>query len=157
MVLLLSLPVQSSVLQPLYHDLLSRLKVNQHFPSVIISTHETVEGLGLGSMEYEQIVEAINLFVSLYQSPTPSVYLLHDSLELMQVEVGLNSPVLETGYKKYGYLVSQSWIQSLWEATFYCSLTIQVPRYLFWVSSRTNDIPIMKKACSLKIFTSNEI
>ena len=61
-------------------------------------------------MEYEQTIEAINLFVSLYQSATPSAQLLKDSLELMQVEVGLDIPVLEANYKKFGYLVTYCWI-----------------------------------------------
>ena len=72
----------------------------------MIYAYTAVGGLGLGSMEYEQTMEAINLFVSLYQSATPSAQLLKDSLELMQVEVGLDIPVLEADYKKFGYLVT---------------------------------------------------
>ena len=53
-------------------------------------------------------MEVINLFASLYQLVTPSSNLLRDSLELTQVEVGLNSLVLEADYKKFGYLVTGS-------------------------------------------------
>ena len=65
-----------------------------------------VGDLGLGFIEYEQTVEAINLFISLYQSATPSTQLLKDSLELIQVEVGLDILVLEADYKKFGHLVT---------------------------------------------------
>ena len=72
----------------------------------MIYAHTIVGGLGLGSIEYEQTMEAINLFVSLYQLAMPSTQLLKDSLELMQVKVGLDIPVLEADYKKFRYLVT---------------------------------------------------
>ena len=49
----------------------------------MVTTHPTVVGLGLSSIEYKQVVEAINLFISLYHSPTSSAPLLNESLELM--------------------------------------------------------------------------
>ena len=51
-------------------------------------------GLGLGSIEVKQITEARNLFITFYLSQTPSSQLLRDRLELMQVEVGIDLPVL---------------------------------------------------------------
>ena len=65
---------------------------------MIVTAHLTIAGLGLSSIEYEQVVEAINLFISLYHSPTLSALLLNESLELMQVEVRINTPVLEADY-----------------------------------------------------------
>ena len=110
MALLLLLLVTDFVLQPLYQELLPRIKVNRNFPQIMIYIHITVGGLGLGSMEYEQTVKAINLFISLYQSAISSTQLLKDSLELIQVEVGLDISVLEADYKKFGYLVTYCWI-----------------------------------------------
>ena len=72
----------------------------------MISIHSVVRGLGLESLELKQTVEAINLFVALFQSDTPSSKLLIDSLELLQVEIGLDYSVLEQDFNKYGYLVS---------------------------------------------------
>ena len=74
----------------------------------MICLYSTVDSLDLNSMEYEQTVEVINLFVSLYQSVTLSTNLLRDSLELTQVEISLNSPVLEADYKKFAHLVTCS-------------------------------------------------
>ena len=53
------------------------------FPKYMIMVHPTVGGLGLGSLELEQMVEAVNLFISLYLLPTLSSNLICDSLELM--------------------------------------------------------------------------
>ena len=110
----------------MYRELLLRIKVNRHFPSVIISAHPIVRGICLGSIEYEQIVEAINLFVSLYHLATPSALLLCESLELMQIKVGIDILVLKADYKSFGYLASRCWIQSLWEATSDFGITIYV-------------------------------
>ena len=75
--------------------------------------HSALDGLRLGSLEYEQIVEAFNLFISLYYSATPTENLLVDSLKLMQIELGLDSPILEADYLVVGYLVTKEQLQSL--------------------------------------------
>ena len=67
---LLSLSVHKLILQPLYQELLPRIKVNRHFPSVMVTAHLTTVGLDLSSIEYEQVIEAINLFTLLYHSST---------------------------------------------------------------------------------------
>ena len=47
----------------------------------MITSHVADEGLGLGSLEVEQIVEAVNLMISLFHSPTLVSYLLRESLK----------------------------------------------------------------------------
>jgi len=54
-----------------------------------------VGGLGLGSIEMEEVVEVLHLIISMKLFPTPSALLLTESLELLQLEVGLECPVLE--------------------------------------------------------------
>ena len=76
----------------------------------MVTAHPAVGRLGLGSLEYEQTIEASNLFLSLYISPTPSSNLLRDSLELMQIKLGLDSLVLEANYTEYGALVTRGWL-----------------------------------------------
>ena len=102
---LLSFPIHKLILQPLYQELLPRIKINRYFLSVMVTAYPTVAGLGLGLIEYEQVVEVINLFISLYHSPTLLASLLNESLELMQVKVGINTPVLEADYRSFGFLV----------------------------------------------------
>ena len=45
-------------------------------------------------MEVQQIIEAVDLLVLLYNSLTLAKYLIRDSLELLQLESGLVSPIL---------------------------------------------------------------
>jgi len=49
----------------------------------MISAPISLGGLGLPSLEVEQLVEAINLITTLFGSKTPSYPLLCDLLELM--------------------------------------------------------------------------
>ena len=73
------------------------------------------------------MVEAINLSISLCQLATLSARLLKHSLELMQVEVGLDISMLKTDYKKFEHLVTCYWIQSLWDATLIFGITLHIP------------------------------
>ena len=124
---------------------------------MIVTAHLTVAGLGLGSMEYERVVEVVNLFILLYHSSTPSAPLLNESLELIQVEVGINTLVLEADYRLFSFLATKCWVQSLWEAISEFRITIYIPNHVYWVSSRINDSTIIQKAVSLKVFSKEEV
>ena len=85
----------------------------------MVTAPESIGGLGLLSIETQQIVEAIDLILSLYNSLSPVKYLLSESLELIQLESGSVNPVLEENYEKYKGLITRSWIQLVWEWTSY--------------------------------------
>ena len=72
----------------------------------MISAPISLGGLGLPSLEVEQLVEAINLITTLFGSKTPSYPLLCDLLELMQLEIGLGYPVVEANFDLYGHLIT---------------------------------------------------
>lgn len=154
---LLSLLSNSKVLEPLHQMLLPKIRVMRNFPKSVAIDHPTVGGLGLRLLEFEQIVDALNLFLTLCASPTPSLNAMIDSLELMQIVPGLESPVLETNHAKYGCLVTKGWIQSLWESLLSFDIVLHVPFHNYLVSLQTNDIAIMKKAVKLKTFLSKRI
>ena len=78
--------------------LLLKLRVIRNFPEVITTAHPAVGGLGLGSTEMEEVAEALNLIISLQLSPTLPASLLTKSLELLQLEVGVEYLVLETEF-----------------------------------------------------------
>ena len=61
--------------------------------------YQVIGDLSLGSTELEQVLEVVDLVVALILSPTSSSHLLIESLELMQLEVGLLSLILEADYR----------------------------------------------------------
>ena len=85
----------------------------RNFPKYIVTAHPIVGELGLGSLEFKQTVEVSNFFISLYVLYTPLSNLLRESLELMQIESSLDSPILEANYTDYSSLITKGWLQSL--------------------------------------------
>ena len=73
----------------------------------MVTNHQTIAGLGLGLIEYEQVVEAINLLISLYHLLTLLALLLNESLELIQIEIRINTQVLEVDYQSFSFLVTK--------------------------------------------------
>ena len=140
--LLLSLSCDRYMLQPLYRSLLPRIRVLRTYLKCMITAHPAVGSLDLGSIEVEQIIETSNLFVTLYLSQTLSSQLLRDSLELMQVEVELDCPVLEENYSDFGHLVTKGWLQSLWELLSFFGIKLHVPSHNYLVSLKTNNVLI---------------
>ena len=99
MVPLLSLPIDSSILHLFCRNLLLWIKVDRNYHTPIIIVLVSFRGqLELPLIEVQQIVEAIDLLVSLFDSPTPTKFLIRDSLELLQLESGLIIPIPEENY-----------------------------------------------------------
>ena len=109
----INLPLDKSVLKPLYSKLLPKLKVNQHFSSIMVQSVALIGGLGLPSLEQEQLADIVGLVISLFPLKSPTSYYLKESLELMQIEVGIDTPVLESNYKKYAHLATLCWLHQL--------------------------------------------
>ena len=74
---------------------------------VIISALVAISGLGLYSLKVESLVEAIGLLTSLHILPILSAVLISDSLELLQLEVGTEVPVLESDYSKFSRYITK--------------------------------------------------
>ena len=81
---------------------------------------------------------------------------MQDSLELIQLEVGLSAPVLEVGYELFSIYLIKGWWQSVWESTCYYRITINIPKYTILTPTATNDITIMKKVVDLKLFSRKQ-
>ena len=59
------------------------MKVNRNYPTTIIIVPVLIDGLGLPSIEVQQIVESIDLFKLLLELFTLAKFLLRDSLEVL--------------------------------------------------------------------------
>ena len=66
----------------------------------MITAPVSIGGLGLHLLEHESL-EAIGLLTLLSLSSMPSAVLIRDSLELLQLEAGVTSLVMEVGYSKF--------------------------------------------------------
>ena len=116
-----------------------------------------MEELGLGLIEMEEVVEALHLIVLMKLSLILSVPLLIESLELLQLEVGIECPVLETEFNQVRFLVTPCWLRLVWEFTSFYKLKLYVPEAEYPTSTITNNHSIIKKALSLQRFTKQEM
>ena len=73
----------------------------------MITTLSLLGGLGLLSLESEQVVKVIDLFISLFDLSILAKFLLRDSLELLQLESGLVQPILELDYIKVSHIITK--------------------------------------------------
>jgi hypothetical protein len=70
-------------------------------------------GLGFKKLEHEQGIESINHIISTYDSPLPTSNLFKQSLEYIQLEVGIDNPVLISSFNHYQHLVTKGWVHSV--------------------------------------------
>ena len=73
----------------------------------MISVPAVLDRLHLHSLEIEQTIKVWNLIISLFTSPTPLAILLRDSLEILQLEIGIGRPIFERKYDKFDSLITK--------------------------------------------------
>jgi len=64
-------------------------------------------GLDLKAIKIEQGIEAITILISTYKSPLPTSKLFIQSLEFIQLEVGLDKPILLSDFTQLKHLVTK--------------------------------------------------
>jgi len=84
----------TNILQPFYYCILPALKVNRYLPNELLSIPTYMGGLDLKAIEIEQGIKAITMIISTYKSPLPTSKLFIQSLEFIQLKVGLDKPIL---------------------------------------------------------------
>jgi len=72
----------------------------------MISCSPYIGCLGLLSIKTEQFIEMIGLVILCFLSKIPTAFYLKDSLELLQLESELNSPIFEADFNQYSLLTT---------------------------------------------------
>jgi hypothetical protein len=106
--------------------LLPAMGINRNFPKLL--THGAVKygGLGIPRVEEEQGIAAIGQLVRYINDPDSMTgKLLQASLETMQVETGVDIPVLQADWNKFGHLATKCYVKSIWEFCSKAGITMQ--------------------------------
>ena len=69
----------------------------------------------------------------------------------------LTDLILEESYKAHEFLVTKSWIQSVWEHLDFFKLSLVLPYKYHLISSFTNNQGIMETACKSKLFNRKQL
>ena len=113
MVPALALQPSSNILQSFYRKLLLKIKVNYNVLLALIPIPSHLGGFNLRTLKIEQYIESIEIVISYFNSCLPTSKLLRQSLEYMQLESGLDVPVLLSSYKDFRILCTEGWLKSL--------------------------------------------
>ena len=154
---LINLPLHLNLLQKLHWHLLPKIQVNRHFLSIIASLTPIISGLGLPSIEVELTIEMIGLVITLLPILVATSFYLKESLELLQLESGLNSTILEADFDKLSFLTTPCWIYHLWSLTNSANLSICLLSIHYPSLQYPNDKTIISRVLELNIFSKEEL
>ena len=83
MVLALIFSPFQNLLYKFHCQLLSRIKINQNVPSVLINTLFYLGDFGLQKLEIKQFLEVVNIFIPSYNMDLLTNHLIIESLEYL--------------------------------------------------------------------------
>ena len=109
------------------------------------------------SLEIEQYVESIGLMISYFLSNLPISNLIKYSLELLQLEIGWDYPILLSNYNKLSFLATNGWLKALWHNLFYCKIKLYLPSTHHPRSHILNNKAIMKMVLEITSFPLEKI
>jgi len=102
----------------LYSACLPKCGVSSKFPVLFRYLPHQYQGLGLPDMYYEQ--ESAKLKELVFKSYTDGVcwQQMELGLEIAQSTIGVRDIIFNTNFIKYGHLLPQTWIKSVWKFIF---------------------------------------
>jgi len=132
------------VVSRLYQTLLPRLGVNRHFPMALRFALPKYQGLGLPNPFWEQGISALSLFLEHANTSSKESVLIHASLELLHLELGIVSNLFDLPYEKWAFLATDCWIKSLWRFVASSNITLTPAAPILPPMQRTADGSIME-------------
>jgi len=135
----------------LYRTLLPRLGVNRHYPVALRHAPTRYHGLGLPHPYWEQGVATLKLFLEFMNTSQPEQSLLLTLLELLQLEVGISSPILQADFHRWGVLATDCWVKSLWRFVWAAEIQVISTSKDTFRFQRQGDACIMDKIATFNL------
>ena len=98
----------------------------------------------------EQIIEGFSIVISYFNSTLPTSDLMKQSLECMQLESGLSTPVLLASFESYSHLITQGWLHNTWKSLTYFKMELHLPSRHRPMPHMSNDRTIVEMEISSK-------
>ena len=103
------------LLKHFYNSALPTMGTCANFPRDMLFTPISYQGMGLPHPFVEQGIEILRYFLIHANADTYSGDLYRGSLEQLQLEVGMGTPVFDLPFKLLGSLATKSLMKTLWE------------------------------------------
>ena len=100
-------------------------------------------GLGIPDPYVECGIERVKTFICHMGSETLTSGFISYSLQMLQIEMGFTTNILEYDFATWGYLATPSWIASLWEFVSRYKITLKSPEQLLPDKIKEGDTTIM--------------
>lgn len=140
----------------LYRVLLPRMGSNRNLPCAIRHGPPHLLGLNLPDPFIYQGSKQVDTFIQLFGSATNEGKLLQISLEQLQLEVGIQAPVLSTDFTIYGFLATPCWLTSLWHFLSHYHITLDIDSTSISLQ-REHDGYFMDTIFALRLWSPSQI
>jgi hypothetical protein len=146
-----------SITKVLYSQLLPSCGANRHFPVVYRHAPFTFFGLMLPRVIDMQCIEQVKRVLVHVALPTHTGNYFNISLEQAQLEIGIGSPILESNYDDYGFLLTFCWVKVLWEFLWKHDVKLHNPDQVLPKPQRQGDFFIMEHIVTSQGFSTDDI
>jgi hypothetical protein len=146
-----------AIMLKFYKHVLPKLGVCRNFPNAYRHAPYSLQGLALPAPYIEQGIEHIKMTLTHGSIPTMTGHFIVQSLQQLQLEAGIGTPVLEASFSRFGYYTTVNcWIRCQWE--FLSKQGIQMKGGLSHVPGlqRQNDRYLMEIVDGLSGVTASE-
>ena len=135
-----------NVMVPVITPYLHKMGMNSKTSRTIVHGPSQYGGLQIPNLYTSSGIQKIQLFLGHTRKQDVTGTIMNIALGTLQQEIGISNPVLQSDYKKYGVLASQSWCHCLWRFLHDIKATIRLSAT--WVPGRCyeKDINIMERA-----------
>ncbi len=141
------------ITQKLYLGLLPKLGIACSFPLSLCHAPNSLFGLGLPSILWEQGIAALWLLLKCGNGPLVAGSLFLTSVEQAQLEVGSITPFYQLPFQQYGFLLTNCWLKSLWNFLASAGLHLQSSNGSGLHLQCKQDVCLMDSLVSLAAFT----
>jgi hypothetical protein len=116
----------NEIMKPLLQLVLPRLGCVRTLPRALVYAPKEFFGLSIPNLYWEQGIAHVDRLIRYGQSNHLTGQLLRQSLEILQVELGMSESALTVNFGQFGHLVSPTWLTSTWEFISHFNISFKV-------------------------------
>ena len=103
------------ILRPLYAAVLPKTRINRNFSRVMLRAPGGYSGLEFPCLYTQQVVAHTECLLHHGRTNSITGQLFEATIEVAKAELGLGGPLFHHNHQELGFLLMNSWIQTVWE------------------------------------------
>jgi len=140
----------------LYKTMLPKMGVARNIALSYRYAPKRYQGLGCMEIKIQQYCENVKMFLFHANTESQIGQSIKANMESLHLLIGVNKPLFEVSYKKYGFLSEKSWITNVWRMSCELGITLQ-GLYTRPHIVRDKDFSLMEKLVTSKKMTTKEM